>query len=101
GSVVADCDVTDPGPLAGGDRSERIREELTADQRPLLPVEVTHQSHQAAPVEPAEIIGVRLPHATGPVQVIEGMPDLMAHHIRGRGGPRANDDLAFAVGARA
>src|SRR5262249_56157952 len=79
----------------------RLGEERTGAERALLAVEVTGEAREAAPVERAEVIRVRLPRATGPVHVVEGVPDLMAHHIRGRGRPRADDDFAFAVCARA
>ncbi len=95
---VAAQHVHERGPLPGRDRRERVREELTPAQRPVLPVEVAHQAGQAAAVQRAELLRVRLPYAARSVEVIEGMADLVAHHVRGGRGPGANDDLAFAIG---
>ena len=42
-----------------------------------------------------------MPFSWRAVQVVEGVPDFMAHHVgRGRG-PGAHHDLAVAVGSRA
>src|SRR5215467_4106348 len=100
GPCVATEHVDERGSLAGGDGRERIREELTAAQCPVLPVEVARQARLAPLVERTELVRVRLPLAAGPIEVIEGVPDLVAHHVRRGGGPRADDDLALAVGTR-
>src|SRR5579863_2714737 len=83
GPCIATQHVHERGPLTGRDRGERVSEELTPSQRSVLPVEIAHQARLAPPVERTELVGVRLPSAARAVQVIEGMPDLMADDIRG------------------
>src|SRR6516164_5844261 len=49
------------GPLPGGNRGERVREELPAAEESRLPVERAHHVRQALVVKSLELRGVRLP----------------------------------------
>src|SRR5215472_48373 len=68
-------------PLPGSDRSERICEEFPAAQDTSLPVQVAHHMGQALIIKSDERLGVGLPVPGEPVDVIERVPDLMAHHV--------------------
>src|SRR5215472_466254 len=70
GPCVATEHVDERRPLARGDGRERICEELTPPEWPVLPVEVADQAALAPLVERTEIIRVRLPLAAGPVEVV-------------------------------
>ena len=88
-------------PLPGGNRRKSIGKELLAAQAAALPVEVAGQMGLALIVEHPELSRVRLPASGRRVDVVQGVPDLVAHHVRGGRRPRAHHDLAFAVGPRA
>src|SRR6516162_7669266 len=82
-------------PLPGGNRGERVREEFPAAEEPRLPVKRAHHVRQALLVESLELRGVRLPLIVNAVDVIQRVPDLMAHDVWRRRRPGADYDLAL------
>src|SRR6266568_592357 len=101
GPAVTSQHVNQRWPLARGNRSKRIREELPPSQRALLPVELAHQAGEAAPIECAELLRIRLPQPPGPIDIVEGVPDLMTHDVRCGRRPGPYDDLALTIGPSA
>src|SRR5580700_8009772 len=88
-------------PLPRRDRGKGVREELLASEATGLAVEIAGQMRLALIVKHAELRRVRLPLTRRTVEIVERVPDLMAHHVWGGGRLRADHDLALAVGARA
>src|SRR6185437_4341041 len=76
--------IDESGPLPGSDGRERVGEELSAAENPSLPVQVADQMRLAALIQSAEIVRVRLPVPRIPVDIIQRVPDLVAHHVRRR-----------------
>ncbi len=101
GPRVAAQHVHQGRPLPRGDRGECVREELLAPEATGLAVEVAGDMGLAVLVEQTEFGRVGLPFARRAIEIIECVPDLMAHHVRSRRRLGADDDLAFAVRARA
>src|SRR5580704_1068059 len=88
-------------PLPGRNRGEGVREELLASEATWLAMEIAGEMELALIVKHAELRRVRLPFTRRAVEIIERVADLVAHHVRGRGRLRADNDLPLAVGARA
>src|SRR6185437_5938837 len=65
------------GPLPGCDGRECVGEEFPAAENPVLPVQIADQMRLALRMQRAELIGVGLPLAGRPVNVVEGVTDLM------------------------
>src|SRR6202020_3380645 len=88
-------------PLRRGNRGERIREELLTPESAALAMKVTCYVWLTLIIDPPELGRVGLPFSRRAVQIVERVPDLVAHHVRGRRRTGADHDLAIAVGARA
>src|SRR5271156_4211665 len=88
-------------PLPRRYRGKRVREEFLTSEAAGLAVEIAGQVRLALIVKHAELRRVRLPFTRRAVEIVERVPDLMAHHVWSRRRLRADHDLALAVGARA
>src|SRR5271166_3024053 len=80
-------------PLPGRNGGERVREELLAAKAARLTVKIAGEMRLALLVKHAELRRVRLPFTRRAVEIIERVPDLVAHDVGGRGWLRADHDL--------